>query len=199
MKMEEAGLIDYWWRRFSAADPTPCLSENIIKEENKNNKSERRNKRLTFKGLSGAFVILVAGYILSWLAFIIECSIARIRKQNYAIIIPTEDVKQKQKDVKATNSKIDAATVTADMNQENDLQINSSGDSKIAEKNKVDDYAGIISPPNEISNNQNIMKIDDLMITDMSEEDISHENKEVTRLDTQITKIQVRIPVIEKM
>lgn len=131
MKMEEAGLIDYWWRRYCAADPTPCLSENLMKEEQKKNKSERRNKRLTFKGLSGAFVILFAGYIISCMAFIIECSIAHMRKHYRANkIIPTEHVKPKQKDVETPTSKTGDSKVTAEVSldekqqQENKVLIN---------------------------------------------------------------------------
>ena len=161
MKMEEAGLIDYWWRRYNAADPTPCLSENLMKKEEKKNKSEPR-KRLTFKGLSGAFLILVRGYILSCLAFIIECSIAHMRKHYRANkIIPTEDVKQKQKDVETRpTSKTGDSKVTAEVSldekqqQENKDLINNeaSGPILVFVTSKVDTTAAVVDgPKREIS------------------------------------------------
>ena len=183
--MEEAGLIDYWWRRYSAADPTPCLSENLMKKEKKKNKSEPF-KRLTLKGLSGAFVILVAGYILSCLAFIMECSIARMRKEYHANkIIPIEDVKSKQKDVEAPTSKTGDCKVTAEVSldekqQENkDLKHTPTSDPILkVEKSKVNiTMAAVHTPQKEISN-QNIMKITDLVISDVSEEDLSDQKKE---------------------
>jgi len=127
MKMEEAGLIDYWWRRYNAADPTSCLSENLIKQEDKNNKSDRR-KRLTLKGLSGAFVILIAGHILASLAFIMECSIARMTKHCSAVKVDSvKDTKTKQKDVGISISKQDDAVVTdVSMNHQQEKELKSS-------------------------------------------------------------------------
>ena len=81
--MEQAGLIDYWWRQYSPADPTPCLASNYHKK--RKGEGEDR-KRLTLKSLSGAFVILIAGYILSVLVFIIERSIWRM-KEDYTTTI----------------------------------------------------------------------------------------------------------------
>ena len=78
MKMEQFGLIDHWWRQYSPADPKPCLSENIDKK--KKDETNGNRKRLTLKDLSGAFVLLVAGYFLSLLVFIIERSIGRMKK-----------------------------------------------------------------------------------------------------------------------
>ena len=81
--MEQAGLIDYWWRQYSPADPTPCLASNYHKK--RKGEGEDR-KRLTLKSLSGAFIILIAGYILSVLVFIIERSIWRM-KEDYTTTI----------------------------------------------------------------------------------------------------------------
>ena len=81
--MEQAGLIDLWWREQSPTDPTPCLSNNIKKKKTPKNKEEKAaddRKRLTLKDLSGAFFLLIAGYILSSLVFIIERSIGRMLK-----------------------------------------------------------------------------------------------------------------------
>ena len=83
MRMEQAGLIDHWWREQSPTDPTPCLSNNIKKKKTPKNKEEKAaddRKRLTLKDLSGAFFLLIAGYILSSLVFIIERSIGRMLK-----------------------------------------------------------------------------------------------------------------------
>ena len=81
MRMEQAGLIDHWWREQSPTDP--CLSNNIKKKKTPKNKEEKAaddRKRLTLKDLSGAFFLLIAGYILSSLVFIIERSIGRMLK-----------------------------------------------------------------------------------------------------------------------
>jgi len=150
MKMEEAGLIDYWWRRYNAADPTSCLSENLIKQEDKKNKSDRR-KRLTLKGLSGAFVFLIAGHILASLAFIIESSIARMKKHCSAVKVdPAQDTKTKQKDVGISISKQDDAVVTdVSINHEQEKDLKSStrteaSDLIVAEKRrKVTDQIAI--------------------------------------------------------
>jgi len=82
--MEQVGLIDYWWRQYSPADPTPCLASNYHKKR-KGEGDDR--KRLTLKSLSGAFVILIAGYILSVLVFIIERSIWRMKKKDYTTTV----------------------------------------------------------------------------------------------------------------
>ena len=69
--MEAAGLLGYWWNQVSA-DPTYCL--NKIQQEMSNTKKNEKEsiKRLTLKGLSGAFVVLGFGYSLAIAAFIIE-------------------------------------------------------------------------------------------------------------------------------
>ena len=169
MKMEEAGLIDYLWRRYSVADPTPCLSDNIIKAEDKKKKSEPR-KRLTLKGLSGAFVILIAGHVLAFLAFIIECSIARMRKQYRANKInpSVKDVESKQKDVEAPTSKIDNVKVNLDVNLKANMDTKNKAESDSnleAEKSKVviTAAAAAVSPQNkEINNQENIVKTADI-------------------------------------
>lgn len=75
--MEQAGLIDHWWRTYSPADPTPCLPNYIadkkITPKTKEEKAAGNRKRLRLKDLSGAFIVLLnAGYILSSLVLVIK-------------------------------------------------------------------------------------------------------------------------------
>lgn len=61
MKMHEAGLIDMWMLK-SLTDPSRCLNPPDISS----------TPRLTLSGLSGPFVILVAGTLVSIILFIGE-------------------------------------------------------------------------------------------------------------------------------
>lgn len=62
LKMREAGLFEFWETQSMAADPTPCL------------KTRRNSKqsKLTIGGLSGSFIVLSIGIILSLFVFITE-------------------------------------------------------------------------------------------------------------------------------
>ena len=84
MRLDEAGIIDFWWRQ-TIADPTPCLAKNpnlgITSSNGKRNNQEDNRKRITIQGLSGAFIVLFTGYILATLALIIERSIGRMKRQ----------------------------------------------------------------------------------------------------------------------
>jgi len=64
--MEAAGMLNFWRKQF-AADPSRCLN-------NKNSyaKKEGKKPRLSIIHLSGAFVLLVAGFIISGITFIFE-------------------------------------------------------------------------------------------------------------------------------
>ena len=61
MRLQSAGLIDYWQKRDYSA-PDRCL--NWI--------PPKTLSRLSLRGLSGAFVVLGAGYSLAVAAFILE-------------------------------------------------------------------------------------------------------------------------------
>ena len=66
--MDAAGLIDNWWKRVSA-NSTYCLNK---LERETNEKKTNDHKPLTLKSLSGAFVLLGAGYALAITAFLFE-------------------------------------------------------------------------------------------------------------------------------
>ena len=102
------GLIDHWGRQQSYADPTPCLSENLKKK--KKGETNDNRKRLSLKDLSGAFVVLIIGYILSSLAFIIERSIGRMLKDyGKNKITPISINPQSNIDIIVENTKQNAA------------------------------------------------------------------------------------------
>jgi len=69
MRMEAAGLLEFWWRTL-AADPTYCFRK--IEKEVDDKKTEDSKKPLTLKALSGAFLVLGVGYSLAIAVFIFE-------------------------------------------------------------------------------------------------------------------------------
>jgi len=71
MRMESAGLLEFWLKQYSD-DPSYCLAK--IQREMKEKGGKRR---LTLNNLSGAFLGLIIGYIISTIAFIVEHSRAR--------------------------------------------------------------------------------------------------------------------------
>ena len=84
MKMEGAGLIDFWTKQWSA-DPSYCLKKNdqLLMNNNKIAARKEDKKRLTLKGLSGSFVIFAAGSTLAIAAFILEiCCHKRLFRRN---------------------------------------------------------------------------------------------------------------------
>ena len=70
--MEAGGFINVWWKQFSS-DPTRCLS--MIQQEMKSSligSGGGTKKRLTLNGLSGAFIVLLVGYVLGICTFVVE-------------------------------------------------------------------------------------------------------------------------------
>jgi len=76
MRMEGAGLLEFWLKQYSD-DATYCLTK--IRRQMK---EKRGKRRLTLNNLSGAFLVLIIGYVLSIIAFIIELCTAR-RQRRY--------------------------------------------------------------------------------------------------------------------
>ena len=69
MRMQEAGLLDVWWKQFST-DASYCLRK--IDQEVNNKVGDDVKKPLTLKGLSGVFLLLIAGIVVSIIVFILE-------------------------------------------------------------------------------------------------------------------------------
>ncbi len=67
MKMNEAGLINYWTSKSIVYDPRRCLQM-----QTHAGRILFKRPRLTLNGLSGAFLILGAGVILSSFSFVAE-------------------------------------------------------------------------------------------------------------------------------
>ena len=73
--MEGAGMLEFWLKQYSD-DPTYCLTK--IQRQMKEKSGKRR---LTLNNLSGAFLVLFIGYVLSIIAFILElCTAWRQRR-----------------------------------------------------------------------------------------------------------------------
>ena len=84
--MEGGGLLEFWLKQYSD-DATYCLTK--IRRQMK---EKRGKRRLTLNNLSGAFLVLIIGYVLSIIAFIIElCTARRQRriKNKAAIVVAT--------------------------------------------------------------------------------------------------------------
>lgn len=62
--MNAFGLIDYW-NDLNFANPYQCLDKKVTKKSSS-------HPRLSLKNLTGAFVVLLAGYATSLIVFIIE-------------------------------------------------------------------------------------------------------------------------------
>lgn len=67
--MRENGLLDFWKSKFLAVGN---FCDGKIKKSTKNSK-------LSFKNLTGAFIVLLAGFVMSVLSFICEICISRYR------------------------------------------------------------------------------------------------------------------------
>lgn len=68
--MDSAGLLDRWERQKLIENAVPCL--NKIQRETNVKIIKGDKKQLTLQGLSGSFLVLGVGYIISVLVFIIE-------------------------------------------------------------------------------------------------------------------------------
>ena len=129
MKMEQFGLIDYWWRLQNPTDPSPCLSKNIKKKKKSeaNGRPAEDLKRLTLKDLSGAFVVLIVGYIISLLVLVIERSIGRMKKDYQSNkIAPLQSNIEESKtfeDKKTTTDDPLPETTAGSLTQSDDLKV----------------------------------------------------------------------------
>ena len=66
MRMREAGLVDHWIKNFRA-DAHQCV------KNKRNSKIEKDDiNPLTLRGLTGAFIVLLTGIFLAFVAFIGE-------------------------------------------------------------------------------------------------------------------------------
>lgn len=61
MELREFGLVDYWTVKYQP-DPRPCLDK----------KNKHPLKSLTLSELSGVFIVLFIGFLVSFLVFIGE-------------------------------------------------------------------------------------------------------------------------------
>jgi hypothetical protein len=77
LRLRETGLISYWEKNFQA-DPRPCLNDNSQRRRGRDKSATPT--RLSLKNLSGAFVILVVGYLIAFLVFLNEIIVFRWRK-----------------------------------------------------------------------------------------------------------------------
>lgn len=67
MRMREAGLVNQWIKEYRA-DANQCV------KNKRNSKIEKDDMSpLTLRGLTGAFVVLIAGTTLALIAFAAEC------------------------------------------------------------------------------------------------------------------------------
>ncbi len=67
MRMREAGLVNQWIKEYRA-DAHHCV------KNKRNSKIEKDDiSPLTLRGLTGAFVVLIAGTTLALIAFAAEC------------------------------------------------------------------------------------------------------------------------------
>ena len=73
--MDENGLFDFWWKQFSA-NPTYCFN----KIQQQINQKGRKEKQLTLKSLSRAFLVLGIWYTLEIAAFIVKTAVLGHRR-----------------------------------------------------------------------------------------------------------------------
>ena len=86
--MDAAGLLGKWERGKLIENAVPCLRK--IQQETNDKKRKDDKKRLTLEGLSGAFLVLGVGYIISVFAFIIEIVWhwrSKIRRQQQTLVV----------------------------------------------------------------------------------------------------------------
>ena len=104
--MEGAGLLEFWLKQYSD-DPTYCLTK--IQRQMKEKSGKRR---LTLNNLSGAFLVLFIGYVLSIIAFILElCTAWRQRRyKNEKAVSPRKSQLHHLKPIAITDANT-AATV----------------------------------------------------------------------------------------
>lgn len=82
MELHGAGLIDLWTRRDmqNRRNVVKCLSESKKVQQQK--KSSNSTK-ITLKNFTGAFYVLLAGYIISFVVFITEKCVFRFKRILY--------------------------------------------------------------------------------------------------------------------
>ena len=72
MKIEAAGLRTFWWKR-EGSDPKRCIDEAISRQE--------AAPLITLAHLSGAFLVLAAGYVLSVFSFLFSLLYQRLQNK----------------------------------------------------------------------------------------------------------------------
>ena len=93
MKIEQSGLAAKWWKDYGN-DPSYCLGK--IKKHMKNDDRTTDKHRLSLKDLSGAFLILIVGYVVSIITFIFE----RLMKPSSTASRERKDRRQLRKETK---------------------------------------------------------------------------------------------------
>lgn len=88
MRIREIGFSELWWKQV-VDDPEYCLRKI---DQQSNPKTNNDKKRLTLKGLSGAFLVLGVGSSLAIAAFMVEVVHGYMKKNrnNAACVITTQ-------------------------------------------------------------------------------------------------------------
>ena len=81
MLMQELGLLQLWKRRFmSATDRHVSRCQSVIHSEVTEAEKQSETKPLTLESLSGAFIILLVGYLIATAVFLFERLIRSFKK-----------------------------------------------------------------------------------------------------------------------
>ena len=70
------GFLDIWWRPTPRNDPTHCMTMIRQQLQQSDKKTERKKSRISLNSLSGAFMVLGIGYLVSIFVFIMEHVVA---------------------------------------------------------------------------------------------------------------------------
>lgn len=70
------GFLDIWWKPTPRNNPAHCMTMIRQQLQQSDKKSQRKNSRISLNSLSGAFLVLGIGYLVSILVLIMEHVVA---------------------------------------------------------------------------------------------------------------------------
>ena len=86
LRMNEAGLLEKWRRRFQLAG-NRCVGNDGAERDGKANK-KRDQQRIALNNMSGSFVVILVGMFSSVVVFIIELILRRRRENTFVAVHP---------------------------------------------------------------------------------------------------------------
>lgn len=137
--MREYGLLEFWKRRFmSSTDLNVRRCQSIIQSKKTEPEKQSDRKPLSLESLSGAFILLLVGYIVTTIVFLFEKSMRSFKKNKIETGIVSEQIMLATINVKE-NKVQKASELQAEVNKVEKIAILSSSELSTATNDAVNE------------------------------------------------------------